>query len=120
MTKTTIKRKLDKLFSEYIRSRGYCVKCRKTNYLQNAHIFSRSNLSVRWDLDNMLCLCPDCHINFAHKNPILFTEFVREYLGAERYEQLKVRARAIKQWKLDEMVEFYESMKVALKERGLT
>ena len=116
MTKTTIKRKLDKLFSEYIRSRGYCIKCKKLDNLQCCHIFSRSNMSVRWDIDNLLSMCAGCHF-FAHKNPILFTEFVREYLGAERYEQLKVRARAIKQWKLDEMVEFYEAMKIALKER---
>ena len=104
--KKTIKRKLDKVVSEIVRSKGYCVKCNKTMNLQCCHIFSRKNLSTRWDLDNLLCMDAGCHF-WSHQNPVLFTEFVKEYLGSLRYEALKVRAKAIKKWSEDELISYY-------------
>ena len=103
-TKSGLKRKLDKEFSRVIRSQGKCCKCGKDDYskLQAAHIFSRSMLSVRWDFDNVLCLCAGCHFE-AHAKPVLFTEFVRQFLGELKYEQLKSKAMAIKKWTLPEM-----------------
>jgi hypothetical protein len=62
-------------------------------------------------------MCAGCHF-WSHKNPILFAEFIKEYLGEEQYEQLKIRARSIKQWSLDEMIDYYEKMKSAVKDRG--
>lgn len=88
-SKRTLKNKLDKLVSQIVRSRGRCEKCGKRENLQCAHIFGRTYLNTRWLLENLLCICPDCHINFCHKQPILFTEFVRKKLGAEKYEMLK-------------------------------
>lgn len=111
ITRTSLKRKLDKEISRIVRARGNCAKCRKINNLQTAHIISRSNLAVRWDLKNCLCLCPDCHINFAHKNPILFAEFVQDYLGDYEYEQLKLKARSIKKWTIDELIKLLETLK---------
>ena len=101
-------RKLDKLFSQLIRSKGYCEKCGARNdTLQCCHIFSRSKRSVRWTKLNALCLCAKCHW-WAHLNPILFTEFVRQHLGKTRYELLKTKARKIKPY-LD-----YETIKYSL------
>lgn len=88
-TKTTLRNKLDRLCSLIVRGRGKCERCGKKENLQTAHIFGRTYLNTRWDLENLLCLCPDCHINFAHKCPILFTEFVKKILGEEKYENLK-------------------------------
>lgn len=111
-TKSSMTRKLDKICSEIIRSQGLCAQCEEGNYakLQCAHIYSRTYRSVRWDLKNLMCLCISCHFH-AHKNPVLFTEFVKVYLGAYEYEALKLRAIPIKQWKLDEMVSYYETLK---------
>jgi 5-methylcytosine-specific restriction endonuclease McrA len=89
-TRSTLKNKLDKICGEIVRGRGRCQRCGKTENLQTAHIFGRTYLNTRWDIDNnLLCLCPDCHINFAHKCPLLFTEFVKKLFGEERYELLK-------------------------------
>lgn len=87
-TKTSMKRRLDKLCSEIVRKRGACQKCRNLLTLQSCHIFSRVYLNTRWDMNNLICLCASCHF-WAHKNPILFTEFVKELLGEEKYELLK-------------------------------
>lgn len=46
-------------------------------------------MNTRWDLLNLLALCPDCHINFAHKQPILFAEWVKKHLGTDKYNLLK-------------------------------
>ncbi len=106
LTKRGLIRKLDKAFGEIVRSRGVCAKCGKGAEqvtLHCAHIFSRQNLSVRWNLDNAMALCYYDHFWWAHKEPILFTEFVKEYLGAYKYEQLKIRARSIKKWSIDDL-----------------
>lgn len=105
-------RKLDVICSEIVRSIGCCQKCGELEYskLQCAHIYSRTYRSVRWDLKNLIALCQSCHF-WAHRNPILFTEFVKNYLGDYEYESLKQRAVPIKQWKLNDMVSYYEKLK---------
>ena len=67
--KSTLKRKADILFSLLIRSRGSCEMCGKTQNLQCAHVYSRSNLHLRYDPKNALCLCSGCHMFRWHKEP---------------------------------------------------
>jgi 5-methylcytosine-specific restriction endonuclease McrA len=102
-SKKTISNKLDKICSEIIRSKGKCQRCGKRENLQTAHIFGRTYHNTRWDLENLLCLCPDCHINFAHKCPILFTEFVRKLLGEEKYELLKEKHNQITKYTTEDL-----------------
>jgi 5-methylcytosine-specific restriction endonuclease McrA len=102
-TKKTLRNKLDKLCSEIVRKRGKCQRCGKKNNLQTAHIFGRTYSNTRWDLDNLLCLCPDCHINFAHKQPILFAEFVKDFLGIDKYELLKEKHNQITKYTMDDL-----------------
>lgn len=111
-TKSSLKRKLDKEVSRIVRSRGACEFCGKADYslLQAAHIFSRSNLGLRWRLDNLLCLCASCHF-WSHKNPIFFAERVKEHLGDVTYTELKQSATAITKWTLEEMQELLEALR---------
>jgi hypothetical protein len=105
-SKKGLTRKLDKLCSEIVRSKGYCEKCKLTETLQCCHIFSRKNRSVRWDLINLLSLCAKCHF-WSHQNPVLFTEWVREHLGEYEYSVLKRRAGESKKWTIEEMQAWY-------------
>jgi len=89
ITKTALKKKLDKICGEIVRAKGKCERCGSKKNLQTAHIFSRSHLNTRWDLDNLLCLCLKCHLYWAHKNPIEFAEWVQKYLGRVKYEVLQ-------------------------------
>jgi hypothetical protein len=82
--------------------------CRKTENLNAHHVFSRSRQSVRYDIDNGLCLCSGCHSlnnDSAHKSP----EFLMRILGkipgfpairAETWYQT-LRLRAYTPQKLD-------------------
>src|SRR3990167_1564497 len=93
----------DIAFSLFIRARdGKCVRCGKKDNLQCAHIFSRSARSVRWDELNAITLCGGCHLFWAHKNPIEFTEFIMKRLGSQ-YEELKRRYYKLHQFTRQEL-----------------
>lgn len=108
--KSTLTNKLDKICSEIVHHRGRCERCGNRRTLQCCHIFSRSNRSVRWSLINLLCLCAGCHF-WGHKNPVLFTEFVRGLLSKEGYDELKQEAIKIKKWTIEELEELYNRLK---------
>lgn len=57
------KRKLDKLWSQYIHKRdNHCRFCGRTEGVANAHhIYSRSHLATRWNILNGLRVCFTCH-----------------------------------------------------------
>ena len=93
MRKKTIKRKADKLFSNFIRSKGFCEWCGKKNCrLETAHIFSRRFLITRWEPINAVCLCSACHRK-AHDKPPYFTAWLNEYLGEDVYAELMRMAK---------------------------
>jgi len=101
-SKKTLRNKLDRICSELVRKRGKCERCSKKNSLQAAHIFSRTYNNTRWGLENILCLCASCHF-WAHKNPILFAEFVKKILGGEKYELLKEARNQITKYTLQDL-----------------
>ena len=88
-----IKRRIFKLVSLICRERAgnICECCHQPKgYLLNGkpqrmechHIFSRSikNSPMKFDLNNLICLCTSCHKTgsvSAHKNPVVFAEFLR-------------------------------------------
>lgn len=102
-------KRLDALAKEVVfaRDKCRCVKCGKSTTLAPAHIFSRRNFSVRWDTDNIICLCYRHHIHWAHKEPILFTEWVKEHLGEKKYNQLRLRANTPVRGQDLKLVEIY-------------
>ena len=108
---------LDKLWAEIVKQRaGYkCERerCDKTTF-NSHHIFSRSNLSVRWDLDNGVCLCSGHHtLNTysAHKAPIWFIDWLKKERGIEWYENLIVKANQVKKWTIPELEELVKEFK---------
>lgn len=78
------------MWSKIIRSYGQCERCGKKSNLQAAHIESRRFLSIRYDLENGLCLCAGCHM-WAHAHPTQFTFWLEEYLGRDLLEELHKR-----------------------------
>jgi hypothetical protein len=75
----TLKRKCDAIWSQIIRSKGYCEKCGGTHYLQAHHISSRNHLILRYELLNGVCLCGKCHIPIAHNKPATFMEWFKSH-----------------------------------------
>lgn len=88
--------KLDKLWSLAIRSRDkVCRKCKKAPASQAAHIFTRNNMSTRWEGENGLGMCYYDHIIWAHRQPIEFTLWVEEELGKQKFKALRKRTLAL-------------------------
>lgn len=90
-------RKLDKFCREIVlaRDKHQCRRCGKGKgeaMLHWAHVISRSKKSVRWNLTNSMCLCYYCHFRWAHENPLAFSEFVKEQVGAERHAWLILKS----------------------------
>lgn len=85
-------RRLRKLLSEVVRLRDKkCVRCgRSEGKLDCSHIFPKGRYpSMQFLLDNVKVLCFNCHRNFWHLNPVLANDWVRKYLGSEKYNALK-------------------------------
>lgn len=99
--KATISEKdLDVIWSKVIRGRaGQCEYCGSKEYLNAHHIYSRTNRTLRWELDNGICLCSKHHTMSsefsAHKAPTEFTEWLIGYKGQEFIDNLKELKRSI-------------------------
>lgn len=91
----------DELRSKAVKIRaGFrCEYCWKDKYLNSHHIFSRTNYSTRFNLDNGICLCVWCHTmspHFsAHKTPLEFAERIIEQRGQTRYDNLKLDSKKV-------------------------
>lgn len=81
----------DRLFSQIVRSKGYCEKCHKRSNLQCAHVLSRRYNNTRVDLGNAFCLCAGCHFYFTH-HPLEWEAWVIGRRGATWYRGLKRKA----------------------------
>lgn len=92
----------DDLWSKLVKIKaGFkCEHCWKTKFLNSHHIFSRVNWATRYDLDNGICLCSWCHTMSqkfsAHRTPMEFAERVIETRGRTRYDNLKAKAKGIR------------------------
>ena len=125
ISRKNLRKKLDKLWAEIVKQRANNVceyqGCSKVDYLNAHHIFGRSNLSVRWDLNNGACLCPGHHTfnNYsAHKAPIWFIEWIKDQRGIEWYEDLIVKANEVKKWTIPELKELVETFKKEIISEG--
>lgn len=91
---------LDNLWRQaiYNKARNRCEYCWKETHLNAHHIFSRSNYSVRWDLDNGVCLCALHHVlgtTSFHKAPAEMIEWIKKKRGVKWYNALLLRARSV-------------------------
>jgi len=113
---TTLTKKLDKVFSDYIRQRdkGVCFTCgvKKDWKLQQCgHFIRRSSRNTRWDETNCHCQCVACNIFKGGNYPAYSLALINEY-GAEIIEELNRRGNIIKKWSAEELkdlIKKYES-----------
>ena len=89
--------KLDEAWSMAVKVKaGFrCQVCFNTKMLNAHHIYSRAKKSVRWDLDNGVCLCVNHHVGFtfsAHKTPVEFTDWLRFKYGESKIKILSAKA----------------------------
>lgn len=117
------KAKADKLFSEIIRSVGYCeaegfddIKC--SNQLQTMHIITRKRSATRTDLRNALCGC-FAHHRYFTDYPRQFSRFITQSPAQPYYDAIYQKSIVPTKVDWDERVEFLEDIKEAIDEGEL-
>lgn len=97
-TISQLKKELDTIFSLFIRKfyskDGLSVECyccgvvKPIKEMQNAHFWSRGNLSTRWEEINCRPNCVGCNV-FKHGNYIVYTRKMLDELGEEKFNELE-------------------------------
>ncbi len=113
-SKKYIKNKLDKLWSEIIRSGGNCEICGQPTKDPH-HVIGRKNLSTRWDLRNGVRLCFQHHTGgnrSAHNDPLWFIGWFKEH-RPDDYEYLLTKKNETKTYTIFDYEEIYQRLKEA-------
>lgn len=118
-SKPNLTKKLDKVFSAYIRLRdampsGYfkCISCGQIRPFEQAdcgHFFSRKNMSVRFDEDDCHAECRGCN-RFSSDHLIAYQANLIRKIGMQRFELLSAKAHQAKRWsdfELEAMIKHY-------------
>ena len=127
VTRKGLIKKLDKVFSEYIRQRtananGYvtCVTCGKTDYWKNmdaGHFISRKHLSTRWHDQNVQVQCKSCNV-FRYGEQYKFSLWLGSDKSKELYD-LSKKTLKLDNYDLQDLIKIYEERCAELK-KGLT
>lgn len=95
--KVHIEKKLDTAWSLLVKQKaGFrCEYCGTTRALNSHHIYSRGNHSVRWSLENGICLCVTHHIGLEfspHKTGMKFATWITRKRGQQFMDNLEMKA----------------------------
>lgn len=112
-------KKLDKVFSEYIRQKYAdsfgmvsCFTCDARKHwkdMQNGHFISRGHMNTRWDEDNCRVQDSACNV-FRSGNYTEYSYRLLKEIGEEGMDRLMAKKKEIKQWsiaELKEKIEYY-------------
>lgn len=96
-TKSSIDKRLDTAWSKLVKlkSGNKCAVCSSEKAINSHHIYSRAKMSLRWSIENGICLCVGHHIGVkfsAHKTPIEFNDWMIVKFGTNFMDGLKLMA----------------------------
>jgi 5-methylcytosine-specific restriction endonuclease McrA len=119
--RSTLIRKLDRIFSEYIRKRDTdykgqveCISCQKTfqyKEVDAGHFISRKYLRTRWDEKNVHGQCRRCN-RFAYGEQYLYSINLDRKLGDGTAEKLLMKSRQIiklDSYDLEQLIEKFQN-----------
>ena len=119
---STLVRKLDKVFSRYIRLRDAmpggmtrCISCGKIKPVSSmdcGHFYSRTHMSTRFDEDNCNSECSACN-RFSADHLIGYRENLIKKIGVQRFKLLEVKAHETKKWscfELEQLIKYYKAL----------
>ncbi len=121
-TLPALERKLDKVFSRYIRLRDAmpggvfrCISCGMTKPVAKAdcgHFHSRRHMATRYDEDNCHAECSYCN-RFSADHLIGYRQNLIRKIGQQRFDLLAVRAHGTKKWshfELEQLAKYYKAL----------
>lgn len=119
--KPNLIKRLDKVFSMYIRLRdvmpsgyGKCISCGKIKSFEEldcGHFHSRIHMATRFDEDNCSAECRFCN-RFSADHLIAYEKNLKRKIGENRFNLLNVKAHSCKHWsdyELDAMIKHYKN-----------
>lgn len=121
-----LKKKLDAVFSEYIRRRSVIegswgkIRCACCGVLipwkkaQNMHYVGRAHMNTRWDERNCNAGCLRCNVMLNGNYPA-YTKYLLDSYGAEWLDRLILDGRKIRQWTPDELKELINKYQELIK-----
>lgn len=125
MTRSKIVKKLDKIFSDYIRQRNAdqfgvaeCYTCGKRDSykrLQCGHFQSRKHYSTRWDEINCQVQCAGCNV-FRYGEQYKFGLRLDQDFGEGTAEKLLNKAKEIEKLSNVDLLEMIETYQQKIKE----
>lgn len=78
------------------RAGNCCEKCGKPGRMNEArsglqwhHVYTRALVALRWDMDNLVCLCAGCHL-WWHHNPLDAAAWFVGHFGQARADRLRI------------------------------
>jgi hypothetical protein len=125
VSRSSLVKKLDNVFSIYIRKRyaingkATCFTCEKIddwNKLQCGHFQSRKHYATRWDETNCQVQCVGCNV-YRYGEQYKFGIHLDQVHGLGTSERLLQKSRnecKIKNYELDELIEKYKQMNLDL------
>ncbi len=118
-TISSLKKKLDEVFSKYIRYRdeGQCFTCPRKDHpkrMQNGHFVPRQYLITRYDEQNCNCQCYACNMLYGGQGATYGIRLAKKY-GQEVVEKLEQsRWKSVKLstvWYEDQIAHYTEELK---------
>lgn len=116
LTRKGLVKKADAIVSLYVRKRDKkCVTCGSYQNPQCGHLFSRIWYNTRWDLYNCNQQCASC--NGMHEaDPVPYQNWYKSRYGIDAFEELHNRARQIRKWTDQELLDMIEDIKQSIKD----
>jgi predicted restriction endonuclease len=110
--------RLDDLWGKAVKKkfRNKCAVCGTPYNLQAAHVWSRKNKFVRWDILNGICLCIRHHIFWAHTEPIEFARFCEKKIGEKTMKELEFKAHQVTHYTMEDLMEIKKNLEAYLEE----
>lgn len=111
-------KRLDSIFSQYIRQRddGVCFTCgikKDWKEMQCGHFYTRGRYPTRWDEMNCNCQCVGCNI-FLKGNYINYTRKMIDIYGREAIDTLEVKSLSTDKIPTPVLLEMIEEYKIKI------
>jgi 4-hydroxy-3-methylbut-2-en-1-yl diphosphate synthase IspG/GcpE len=119
-TRSKVVKKLDAVFSQYIRLRdsvneiSTCFTCGKTDHwkkLQNGHFMSRRHYSTRWDETNCQVQCAGCNV-FRYGEQYKFSIGLDQKYGEGTADEMLQQSKQIIKLSTEELEDLINKYKM--------